>query len=58
MKLTAVIESERVWQQLEPLLEMHDSAKRVGKPSKVLAKDIVALSRAYGTALDREARAS
>jgi hypothetical protein len=54
----AIITSERIWQQLEPLLEMHDAAKRVGRPREILAKDIVQLSRAYATALDREARAS
>lgn len=50
-----LIDSERIWCELEPLLDMYDRAK---VKSEKMAKDILKLSRAYAAALDRERRAS
>jgi hypothetical protein len=55
MKPVALIESERFWQQLEPLLEMRSGMKQ---KNKALDRDITMLARAYAIAADREARAS
>ena len=51
----ALVESERIWRELEPLLDMYDRAK---VKSERMAKDILQLSRAYAAAIDRERRAS
>lgn len=58
MKLSCMIESERIWRQLEQLLDMCDRAKEANKPRGRLLKDIKQLSHEWASALDREARAS
>lgn len=58
MRLATIIESERLWQQLEMLLDMYDRAVIADKPRKTLKQDILTVSREWATALDREAKAS
>lgn len=58
MKLSSMIESERIWRQLEPLLDMCDRAAATNKPRTKLLKDAAQLSTAYAAALGREAKAS
>lgn len=58
MKPSSMIESERIWRELEPLLDMCDRAAATNKPRTILLKDVAKLSTAYAAALHREARVS
>ena len=53
-----MIESERIWRQLESLLDMCDRAKAANKPRGILLRDAAKLSRDWAAALDKEAKAS